>query len=60
MGLQRLPCFKYYNALKWETRFTLGLEAAKITDYIKHNRQDSLSSVLITSFSVGKEKKPGD
>ncbi len=26
MGFQRLPCFKYYNVLKWESRFTLGFE----------------------------------
>ncbi len=26
---------KYYNIVKWESRFTLGLDAAKITDYIK-------------------------
>ncbi len=33
-GLQTLPFFKY-NVLKWETRFTLGLNAAKSTDYNK-------------------------
>ncbi len=33
--LQRLPCLKYYNVLKWGSRFTLGLDAAKITNYIK-------------------------
>ncbi len=33
-GLQKLPCFKYYNVLKWESRFTLGY-AVKITDYIE-------------------------
>ncbi len=32
---QRLPCFKYYNVLKQENRFTLGLDTAKITDYIE-------------------------
>ncbi len=34
-GLQRLPCLKYYNVLKRESRFTLGLNAAKNTDYRK-------------------------
>ncbi len=34
-GLQRLICLKYYNALKWEMRFALGLNAAKNSDYIK-------------------------
>ncbi len=34
-GLQRLPCFNYYNVLKWESRFTLRLDAAKITDISK-------------------------
>ncbi len=34
-GLQRLPFLRYYNVLKWGSRFTLGLNAAKITDYIK-------------------------
>ncbi len=35
MGLQRLPCSKYYNVLKWESRFTLGHNAAKNMDYMK-------------------------
>ncbi len=34
-GFQRLPSLKYYDALKWESIFTLELDAAKITDYIK-------------------------
>ncbi len=34
-GLKRLPSLKYYNVLKWEIKFTLGLNADKITDYIK-------------------------
>ncbi len=28
-GLQRLPSLKYYNVQKWESRFSLGLDAAK-------------------------------
>ncbi len=35
-GLQRIPCLKYYNVLKWENRFTLGLNTTKNTDYIKN------------------------
>ncbi len=36
VGLQRLPFLKYYyNVLKWESRFTLGLIAAKNMDYMK-------------------------
>ncbi len=33
--LQRLQILKYYNVLEQESRFTLGLNAAKNTDYIK-------------------------
>ncbi len=33
--LHRLPRFKYYNVLKQENRFILGLDTAKITDYIE-------------------------
>ncbi len=33
--LQILPFLKYFNVLEWESRFTLGLNAAKNTDYIK-------------------------
>ncbi len=32
---QRLPCLKYYNVLKWESRTTVRLNAAKINDYNK-------------------------
>ncbi len=34
-GLQRLICLKYYDVLKLEIRSTLGLNAAKNTDYMK-------------------------
>ncbi len=34
-GLERLPCLKQYNVLKQENRLTLGLNAAKGTDYMK-------------------------
>ncbi len=30
--LERLPSLKYYNVLKWESKFTLTLNAAKISD----------------------------
>ncbi len=33
--IQILPRFKYYNVLKWESRFILGLNADKITNYIE-------------------------
>ncbi len=35
-GLQTLPCLKYYNVLQWESKFTLWLNGAKNTDYIKN------------------------
>ncbi len=35
MGLERLPCLKYYNVLKQENRLTLGLNAVKNIDYMK-------------------------
>ncbi len=34
-GAPKIACLKYYNVLEWESRFTLGLNAAKNTDYIK-------------------------
>ncbi len=34
-GLQRLSSLKYYCVLKWESRFTLGVDAAKNTHCIK-------------------------
>ncbi len=34
-GLQKLRCLKYYNILKPESRFTLGLNTAENADYIK-------------------------
>ncbi len=35
LGLQKLLSLKYYNAQKWESRFTLELNAAKNMHYIK-------------------------
>ncbi len=34
-GPQRLPFLKYYNVPKWESRFTVVMNAAKNKDYIK-------------------------
>ncbi len=34
-GLERLPFLKYYYVLKWESKFTLGLNTVKNTYYIK-------------------------
>ncbi len=31
----RIAMFEIYNGLKWESRFTLGLNAAKNMDYMK-------------------------
>ncbi len=33
--LEKLICIRYYIVLKWESRFTFGLNAAQTTDYIK-------------------------
>ncbi len=32
---QKLSCLKYYNVLKWESRSTLALNIAKITNYMR-------------------------
>ncbi len=34
-GLERLICFKYYIVLKWKSRFTLELDTAKNTHYMR-------------------------
>ncbi len=34
-NFQRLPFFKYYHKLEWESKFILRLDAAKTTDDIK-------------------------
>ncbi len=34
-GFIDLPFLNYYNAWVWESRFTLGLNFAKNTDYFK-------------------------
>ncbi len=33
--MNTLRFLKYYNALEWESRFTLGLNGAKNIDYIE-------------------------
>ncbi len=54
MGLQRLSFFKYYNVLKWESRFNFGLDAAKIPDYIrKWLKQKLLTNKFRIKKSVG-------
>ncbi len=52
--LKRLPCLKYYNAQQWESTFTRGLNAAKITDKIKQRFKLKLSLIQFpTKNSVG-------
>ncbi len=34
-GLGRLPCFKYFNVQKQESRFNVGLNTAENTHYIR-------------------------
>ncbi len=41
-GLHRLSFLKYYNVLESESRFTLGLKAAKNADYIKKMLQTKI------------------
>ncbi len=51
-GLQRLLFSKSYNVLKRESRFTLGLNAAKITDYIKKCfKQKFISTIFSAALS---------
>ncbi len=38
-------CYFFNNALEWESRFTLGLNAAKNTDYIKNCLKQKLSRI---------------
>ncbi len=45
MELQKLICLKYYNELKLESRFTLWLNTAKNTHYIKNALNKSRSIV---------------
>ncbi len=53
-GLQRLPSLKYYIVLKQESIFTIGLDASKITDYIKKSfKWKLLSFKFLTKKSVG-------
>ncbi len=41
-GLQRLTFLKYFNALEWESRFTLGQNATKNTKDIKKMLQTKI------------------
>ncbi len=44
-GLQRSICLKFYNVQKWGIRFTLSLNAAKNTDYMKKCFKQKLSRI---------------
>ncbi len=57
-GLQRLRCFKYYIVQKWESRFTLGLENAKITYYIKKCFQYNFPNTLLNFFTIASNFLP--
>ncbi len=46
-GLQRLPLLTYYNILKWESRLTFGLNAAKHSDYIKKCFEQKLFRIKV-------------
>ncbi len=52
-GPERLSFLKYYNVLKWESGLTWGLNAAKITDYIKNCSNKSCSELNFVPKSVG-------
>ncbi len=65
-GFERLtlPYLKYYNVLKWERRFTLGVNDAKNTDYLKKRfewkfslRPSSASLTLKRRKNCKKKKK---
>ncbi len=52
--LQRLLPLKYYNVQKWESRYILGLDAAKNTHYVrKCFKLKLLSTEFQTKKSVG-------
>ncbi len=36
-GSEDLPFFKYYNTVDWKSRFALGVNAAKNTNYIEND-----------------------
>ncbi len=52
-GLQRFICYKYYIAVKQESRFTLELKTVEITDYIRKCFKLKLLSIkILTKKSV--------
>ncbi len=40
-GLEGLSSLKYYNIQKWESRFSLGLNAAKIVHYMRKHASNN-------------------
>ncbi len=44
-GYQKLQFLKYYNVLEWESGFTLGMDAANNTNYIKKSLKQKLFSI---------------
>ncbi len=40
---------KFYNVLEWESRFTLGRDATKNTDYIKKFLKQKLFRIKFTT-----------
>ncbi len=42
----------YYNVLKWESRFTLGLNIVKNTDYIKNSSNKNLWVLIPNSCKI--------
>ncbi len=51
-GPQTLTCLKYYNILKWESKFTLGLKTAKNINYIKKCFKQKLFRIKITTKNL--------
>ncbi len=52
--LQRLTCLRYYNVQQWENKFTLGLDAAKINNYIEKGFKHKLLRIKFpTKNSAG-------
>ncbi len=43
-GIQRLSCLKYYNTLKWASRFTLGLNAAAKNTVLSKKKKKNASN----------------
>ncbi len=50
--LERLMWLKYYNVQKWQITFTLGLNAAKNTNYLKNTSRKSCLKKFVNSPKV--------